>query len=109
MLIQNDVEYGDDFVALCGRPGDIKTPILNVIGSVEVPNPCYQAELKYHVPQGINPKILLLSLEVTYNGGICPEVVTRKPVGYSMLLMDCSQYDQVHIVETGQTIDIIKY
>lgn len=109
MLVPKEAEYEDGFVAICGRPNNIKTPILNVVGSVEVPNPCYEAKLKYHVPQGINTRILLLSLEVSYNGGICPEVKTRKPVGYSMLLIDCAQFDQIQIAETGETVNIVNY
>lgn len=108
MLIQADVENFGDFLAICGNFGGIKTPMLIVAGSVEVPTPCYEVSLKYHTPLGFNPKILLLDLIATNTSEVCIQKVTCKNVGFSMVLVNCSQYDQVQIVQTGEIIDINK-
>lgn len=50
----------------------------HVIGQVEVPNPGVEALLSERVPQGINPKILLLDLVLLQKPGVWPRIITTK-------------------------------
>lgn len=55
---------------------------LFVIGEVLVGNPGIEVRLGRKVPQGINPAILLLDLEMRQLPGIWPMVLVWKPVRY---------------------------
>ena len=54
----------------------------HVIGEVQVGNPGIVAILTPRVPQGINPKILLLDLHLRQRSGIWPQVVTWATARY---------------------------
>jgi hypothetical protein len=54
----------------------------HITGVVLLPTPGYDVRLVPAVPQGINPKDLILDLEVTPRPGYWPEVVTRVSVRY---------------------------
>ena len=55
-------------------PGPAK---LIVIGQIEVPTGGFKAKLVRAVPQGINPAILLLDVEVTKPTGIVTQAISR--------------------------------
>ena len=69
---------------------------LHVVGEVLVPNPGVAPSLHYRIPQGINPRILLLDLRLTQLPGVWPPVLTWKPVRYDRVV-DGAQYDEVDI------------
>ena len=104
-----DFQDNWEWHASCGRPGDIKLSILNVGGIVNAPNPGAIPRLEIAAPQGTNPGILLLNLVFDQKSGIWSQVITPKPVGFTLGMVDCEQYDQVHIIEESEVIDIIKY
>ena len=56
-----------------GGPGH-----LTVIGEVDVGNIASSAHLKETVPQGINPKILLLDLTITLDGEGYPKKIYKQ-------------------------------
>ena len=80
--------------------------VLHVHGQVEVPNPGVEALLRKRVPQGINPKVLLLDLILVQRPGIWPEIITLVPAQYHELV-DGAQYDQVQIFCDNQSIETI--
>ncbi|APR76170.1 Hypothetical protein A7982_01517 [Minicystis rosea] len=55
---------------------------LHVTGVVTVGNPGYEVKLTEAVPQGMNPKDLILDLVLTRKPGIWPQVVTQMPVSF---------------------------
>lgn len=72
----------NDWAAWCDTmPPGPKT--LHVKGTVVVPSTGYRATLKRHVPPGINPDILLLTLVVTEPTGITNPAVEEIEVRYS--------------------------
>jgi hypothetical protein len=66
----------DTFAAWISRlpPGP---PKLSVTGAIEVPTGGYSAKLVRAVPQGINPAILLLDVQVTKPTGNVIQVISR--------------------------------
>src|SRR5690348_16602101 len=72
---------------------------LHVKGKVTVPTTGYKAKLVEANPQGINPAILLLRLELTKPTGPVHETVTTLDVTYSK--PHGRQYKQVQIEEQG--------
>lgn len=56
---------------------------LHLQGVVMVPTPGYEVRLEPAAPQGINPRELILDLVIERLDGLWPQVVTRKPVGFS--------------------------
>jgi hypothetical protein len=57
-------------------------PKLIVVGDVQVPTSGWHVWLSKHVPQGINPNILILDVNATKPSGIVLEVVTTIPLRY---------------------------
>lgn len=57
-------------------------PKLIVIGKLEVPTGGYSAKLTRAVPQGINPAILLLDVQVTKPTGNVIQVISRIDVRF---------------------------
>ena|SRR5271157_1054315 len=57
-------------------------PSFHIIGEVEVPNPGIDVHLSEHVPQGINPTILLLELALVQKPGLWPQMVVHKHVRF---------------------------
>lgn len=87
------------FTAECVYFSHLKFALLSVVGIVDAPNPGAHPRLSYAEPQGCNPKILLLNLVYDQEPGIWNQVITPKPVGYSMTLSDCDIYDQLTIID----------
>lgn len=79
-------------------------PRLTVRGAVETPTPGYTVTLTEAVPQGINPVILLLRLELTPPTGIVPQHVVTVPVEYEK--ETDFKYTQVTILPNGPTVDV---
>ena len=69
------------FVAYESSPTSSLT-LVHVTGLVRVPNPGVTPVLSYAVPQGINPDILLLRLDLVQAPGFWPSVLVMKPVTY---------------------------
>jgi hypothetical protein len=67
---------------------------LHVQGVVSAPTPGYEVALRPAVPQGINPRDLILDLVLTAKPGIWPDVVTPIPVSY-VVTPYSKQYDTV--------------
>ena len=65
---------------LSKMPGAL--PSFHVSGVVNLPTPGYEARLVKAAPQGINPRELILDLQVTPLPGIWPQVVTPASVRY---------------------------
>src|ERR1043165_2635814 len=82
-------------------PGSVHQ--LYVIGTCVFPTSGWRAHLERAVPQGINPKILILRRIVTPPTGIVLPVITRVPVRYEEL--PPVDYDQVEI-QPGPTIPV---
>ena len=76
-------------------------PSFHVIGEVEVPNPGVDAFLFEHVPQGINPQIILLDLVLIQRPGIWPQHVVRKQVRFDKWR---ATYKEVQILLNGTVI-----
>lgn len=68
----------------------------HVVGEVQVANPGIEVSLIPRVPQGINPKILLMELHLRQLPGFWPQVLTLKQVRYDKILVN-SDYESVNI------------
>lgn len=87
-----------------------KTLFLSVEGEVWVGNPGIEATLSYAEPQGMNPAILLLRLDLLQRPGFWPQVMTWKPAAYRTMLREHGQYRQVQIVHEALgscTLDVV--
>lgn len=78
--------------------------MLYVTGKCTFPRADYSVELKPAEPQGINPKIYLLEKMVHKPTGPAADVETTVDVRYEE--QTDREYDQVHIVPDGATIDV---
>jgi hypothetical protein len=78
-----------------------------VSGQVEVSWSNLTPKLRKHVPQGINPRILLLDLTIVSSGGIGLPVVMYKSVQYTQPTSG-NQYSEVDILFGGKIIKRIK-
>jgi len=65
---------------LSKMPGAL--PSFHVSGVAHLPTPGYEAHLVKATPQGINPRELILDLQITPLPGIWPQVVTPASVRY---------------------------
>jgi hypothetical protein len=70
-----------DFVAI-EYSFSAKIAAYYIAGNVLVANPGIEALLRYRIPQGINPKILMLDLVLIQRPGIWPQVQTWVPARY---------------------------
>ena len=77
---------------------------LRVHGKCTFPTSGYSVELKKHVPQGINPAILLLDKVVTPPAGIVSQKVTTVDVSYHEVTD--IHYLEVEILPDGTKIQI---
>ncbi len=66
----------------------------HVVGDVEVSNPGVEVLLTPRIPQGINPRILLLDLVLVQRPGIWPQIVVTRRARYDKINGD---YDRVNI------------
>jgi hypothetical protein len=76
---------------------------LHVIGEIKVGNPGIYAVLRKRVPQGINPRILLLDLHLIQKPGIWPQIVTCIAVRYDAVIIGRG-YTQVDVLYKGELI-----
>lgn len=83
------------------RPDDF-----HIVGEVLVSNPGVTVSLQRHEPQGINPQILILTLNCTQQDGIWPQVMTWKEARYDKVLVN-SSYDSVQIMFEGSVIQTV--
>ncbi|MGC2780234.1 MAG: hypothetical protein WA418_31805 [Bradyrhizobium sp.] len=82
--------------------GPGKTPTLYVTGQVETTNTNQTPHLKEHVPQGTNPKILLLNLTIT-TSGVGNAVVAWRDVRFEKKIKK-DQYSSVDILWDGKSV-----
>ncbi len=83
-----------------------KPDYFHVVGEVQVPNPGVFAMLCPKVPQGTNPKILLMDLILVQQPGIWPQVITWVIAKYEKFIVN-TYYDRVEIFCEGiQIADI---
>ncbi len=75
----------------------------HVVGEIEVPNPGVFAVLTKKVPQGINPKILLLDLLLIQKPGIWPQVITSIQVRFDAIVTG-NVYEEVNIFCAGDDL-----
>jgi hypothetical protein len=78
------------------------TPTLHVTGECLAPSASYKIKLVPAVPQGINPKILILKKVVTQGTGI--QVPTKIPVHYTKKTK--IRYTHVTILPDGVTVKV---
>jgi hypothetical protein len=76
---------------------------LHVIGEVKVANPGIYAVLRKTVPQGFNPRILLLDLLLIQKPGIWPQQVTCIAVRYDAVITGRG-YTEVDVLYNGDLI-----
>lgn len=74
------IDTSDWYAWLNRMPGG--PPSFHVSGVVYAPTPGYDAALVPATPQGINPKELILDLQLTPRPGVWPQVITRLSVRY---------------------------
>jgi hypothetical protein len=80
-------------------------PRLRVTGKCTFPTPGYKVTLKESVPQGINPRILLLTKTVTPPKGPVPQVLQTILVGFEKKNAT-TRYDSVTILPEVKTIKV---
>jgi hypothetical protein len=80
---------------------------LTVTGEVMLIGTGTTAKLVLHVPQGINPAILLLDLDITSTGGIQGQIARWVKVSYEQKTSG-RQYNEVDIFSGGEIIARIK-
>ena len=73
-----------------------KPDVFHFVGEVQVPNPGVFAMLCPKVPQGFNPKILLMDLILVQQPGIWPQVITWVVAKYDKVIVN-TEYDAVEI------------
>jgi len=81
--------------------------LLVVSGDVQVTATNLTPKLSVHVPQGFNPRIYLLDLEIVSSGGIGAPIVYYKHTQYTKVTSG-HQYDEVDILFNGKIIKRIK-
>lgn len=80
---------------------------IHVSGDVEVTATNQTPKLSYRVPQGFNPRILMLNLRIVKSGDFGGQIVFYKSVQY-MKATSGDQYDTVDILYRGKSIQRIK-
>ena len=99
----NEVEAGE-----WSARQDFRTPpsTVRVNGMPVMPTPGYKLTLTRAVPQGINPRILILNLESEPPSGIVIQVLTPTPVSYEE--QSEQEYDSVTIEPDGIHVPVEK-
>jgi hypothetical protein len=82
-----------------------RPPRLRVTGECTFPTPGYKVTLKEAVPQGINPRILLLRKTVTPPKGPVPQVLQTIPVSFEKKNAK-TKYTEVTILPEVTTIKV---
>ncbi len=80
--------------------------LLVVTGEVQVTATNQTSKLTEHVPQGLNPRILLLDLSIVSSSGFGGQIVSSKSVQYEKATSG-NQYDEVGILFGGKIIQRI--
>lgn len=81
---------------------------LHVVGDVLVSNPGVQPTLTMREPQGINPAILLLDLNLVQQPGMWPQILTCASARFNRVMPPKSpNYQAVEIYSQGQQIALI--
>jgi hypothetical protein len=80
---------------------------LKVHGEVETSATNYSPKLTEHIPQGINPRILLLDLTIVKTAEVGGQVVAFRSADYDRPT-NGHQYDEVDILFEGNIIERIK-
>jgi hypothetical protein len=78
-----------------------------VTGDVEVTATNLTPKLSLHVPQGFNPRILLLDLTIVSSGGFGGQIVFYRSVLFTRATSG-DRYDEVDILFGGKIIKRIK-
>jgi hypothetical protein len=78
---------------------------LIVTGDLEVPTPGWKAELKLKVPQGINPKILLLEVHAQAPQGNVNQIVQKISLRYEQAASPGS-YTEVTIFYESDSVTV---
>jgi hypothetical protein len=86
------------------EPGPDAKPTLWVRGPVELPTPRHRAQLERAVPQGINPKILLLHTVIIPPEGISTPQMSRTDVEY--IERTGYRYESVTILPQGIYVEV---
>jgi hypothetical protein len=73
--------------------------IVSVDGRVLVGNPGMKAVLSYAEPQGINPDILVLFLDIIQTPGPWPQRLTWAPCAYSHIFRGKGLYKEAQITD----------
>lgn len=81
-----------------------REPTLHVTGDCTCPTPGYTVELTVAEPQGINPRDLLLRLELTPPTDVVPDVQTPCPVRFDW--PTTATYDTVSIIDVAAGIPV---
>jgi hypothetical protein len=87
-----------------------KILVVQVMGEVLVGNPGIKAVLRYAEPQGINPKIILLRLDLIQRPGVWPQIMTWVSAKYVGALMKTGLYSDAQIINAqlgGLTVKIV--
>ena len=80
---------------------------VHVSGDVQVTATNRTPKLSYRVPQGFNPRILMLNLTIVSSGGFGGQIVFYKSVQFTKATTG-DQYDTVDILYRGKSIQRIK-
>lgn len=80
---------------------------VHVSGDVQVTATNRTPKLSYRVPQGFNPRILMLNLTIVSSGGFGGQIVFYKSVQFTKATTG-DQYDEVDILYRGKSIQRIK-
>ena len=88
------------------QPPNPPGPTLHVTGEVETNNGSIVPVLKPSVPQGINPKILILELTLEDTGKPGTDDVSYRPVKFQRDVQE-GQHTQVQILWEGDEIAMI--
>lgn len=80
---------------------------LSVVGDVVVPNPGVVPQLTMREPQGINPGVLMLDLNLVQQPGMWPQVITCVQVRFDRVLPDKVPYTAVEVFQDGERVAFI--
>jgi len=82
---------------------------LHVVGDVMVANPGVTPVLTMREPQGINPNILILDLQLVQQPGMWPQVVTSVQARFDRVIVKQSSYTSVDVYLNGSKVTSIDH
>jgi hypothetical protein len=80
-------------------------PRLIVTGEIEVPTTGWKVGMSRQVPQGVNPKILLLKVHADPPEGPAGQIVLKLPLRYEELAAP-GQFTQVTILYENESVTV---